>query len=99
MFKGVVSTNKQIGANAVVIACSSSITEWDSCKIDVAVWVSSDDVEEVSPTASLLARNSSLVAACTLVAGNQFNKKSGNLEECVQEGSSNYTTPMSGKES
>lgn len=55
MFKGVISTNEQVGVNAVGIAESSSVTEWDSREIDEAIRVSSYNVEEVSPAASLVA--------------------------------------------
>lgn len=99
MFKGVVSTDEQVGVDAVAVADSSGVTEWYSCKIDVTVRISSYNVEEVSPAASLVTWSTKFGAAWSLVAGEQFNEESGNFEEAVKERSSNYTSPMSSEES
>ena len=100
VFHGVESAHKLVsGVDADVVALAGRVAEGFTWKVDVAVGIGSDEVEEEAAAAFVFAGVSQFSAAGAGVAGEEFDEKSGDFEETVEEGACNDATPVSGEES
>ena len=88
VFHRVVGGNELVGVEAEIVAISAGVAEGNAGKVDVAVAVSSDQVEEISTAAALLAELACTSAAGLRVAGEEFDEEGGYFEEGVEEGTS-----------
>lgn len=97
---GRVGSNECWASFVDFFALSCSIAERNAGHVDVRISVSPDEIEEASAAAaSIIACCSELRAACLRVADEEFDQKSRNFEESVQEGSTNNTAPVLAEES
>ncbi len=99
MFHWVVSSDKDVTVNTEIVASTSGIAEREAGEVDVTVRVSSDKIEEITPTASLITGGTDSGAASSFVAGEELDKKGWYLEEGIEERTSNNATPVSSEES
>lgn len=101
MFHRVITSHKLFfSVDAVLVTFTTWIAERSSSQIDVTVGISSHQMEERTEARTFCpADNTCLVAACVRVACEQLSEQSGNLEESIHEGTSNYTAPVSCQES
>lgn len=90
-----VSSNEFAGMGAELFAFSGRVAEWDTSQVNVTIGISPDQVEEWSEAAaSIVTESSALWAASVRVADQQLSNQSWDLEECIQEWSSNDAAPV-----
>lgn len=94
VFHWVEASHELVTIEADVVAFSSSVAEGKPGQSDVAVGVSSDEVETESKGTFLIAGTSNFVAACSRVTSEKLIEESGDFEKAIDEGPSNYASPM-----